>query len=293
MPQSTDSLLMVSPVGFAPDPETAADNAFQAAAEQDASAIDASAREEFSGVQAALVQAGVRLATFEGRPDLPDAVFPNNWFTAHEDGTLVLYPMKAASRRAERREDLVAWLTERYPQVIDLTAWEARDRFLEGTGSLVLDHQNRIAYAARSLRTDEQLVRNWCADFEYEPVLFDTAGPGGKPIYHTNVLLAIGTGFAIVCTEAILNPNPVMSALMSTGKEVIEITSAQMMAYCGNVLEVDAAQRAVVMSTTADAAFQPSQLEAIHRHAEPIVLSIPTIERYGGGGVRCMLAELF
>lgn len=291
--QSTGSVLMVSPEGFGPDPETAHDNAFQRPADPDSDSIEAAALAEFFGVQTALQAAGIRIQTFPGQVGLPDGVFPNNWFTAHEDGSLVLYPMRATSRRGERRSDIVRWLSERYPQVLDLTGWEERERYLEGTGSLVLDHENRIAYAARSGRTDEQLVRNWCGDFEYEPVLFDTMGPGGKPVYHTNVLLAVGTSFAILCSEVILNPGPVVSALLSTGKDVIEITRSQMESYCGNVLELQGRNPIAVMSKTAEAAFQSFQLDAIRSQAEVVSTEIPTIERYGGGGIRCMLAELF
>lgn len=294
MQQSTASVLMVSPVGFRPDEQTAEDNAFQGlAGEEELESIASLAKEEFAKVVGALEQAGVQVQVFEGRGDLPDAVFPNNWFSTHEDGSLVLYPMRAASRRPERRPEIVRWLLERYPGVLDMTNWEERERCLEGTGSMVLDRENRICFAARSHRTDEQLVRNWCADLEYEPILFDTEGPGGKPVYHTNVLLALGTSFAVVCSEVIMNPSPVLSALMSTDREIIEITRSQMSSYCGNVLELQGRARTVVMSSTAHSAFQASQLERLQAHAEVVAVDIRTIERYGGGGVRCMIAELF
>lgn len=288
------SILMVRPQSFGPDPETASDNAFQAqAAEEELEGIRAQALQEFDAVVATLHQNGIDVTVVEGRQDQPDDVFPNNWFSTFSDGTLVLYPMKALSRRLERRLDIVDGLLVRYPQLVDMSGWEDRELFLEGTGSLVLDHENRIAFAARSERTAEQLVRNWCADFEFDPILFDTFGPGGKPIYHTNVLLSIGTGYALVCTECIDQPSHVLSPLLTGGREVIEITRGHMMSYCGNVLELQGEAPILLMSSTAHRSFSESQLATIGRFAEPVVLDIPTIEKYGGGGIRCMIAELF
>jgi hypothetical protein len=233
MPAS--SVLMIQPKGFAPDHETASDNAFQHLDEGDPEETRDRARREFEAVVSALQGAGVAVNVIEGQPDLPDDVFPNNWFSTFSDGSLILYPMRALSRRLERRVEIIDWLLARYPQMVDLSGWESKDMFLEGTGSLVLDRENRIAFAGRSERTNEQMVHNWCADFEFEPMLFDTIGPGGKPIYHTNVLLSVGTGYAVVCSECIDQTSHVITALLTTGREVVEITRGQMMNFCGKV----------------------------------------------------------
>jgi len=288
------SVLLIRPKGFASDGQPAVDNSFQATdSDLTPMEIQSRAAAEFEVVASALRDNGVETTIFDGEITHPDDTFPNNWFSTFPDGTLVLYPMRALTRRLERREDIVEWLLDRYPQLVDMSGMEDRDLFLEGTGSLVLDRANQIAFAGRSQRTNEQLVRNWCADFEYEPILFDTAGPGGKPIYHTNVLLSIGTGFAVACTECIVQPAPVLSALLTGGKDVIEITWGQMMSFCANVLELEGRDKILMMSRTAHEAFSPSQLETIEKFARPVVVDIPTIEKYGGGGVRCMIAELY
>jgi len=286
------SVFTVRPRGFAPDNETVLDNAFQSNEGFD---DDAALRvvNEFDGVVEALTAAGVEIIVVDGHPDHPDDIFPNNWFSTFADGTLVVYPMKTISRRSERRADIIDWLLSRYPQLVDLSGWEDREMFLEGTGSIVLDHENRIAFAARSARTNETLFVNWCADFEFDPVLFDTSGPGGKPVYHTNVLLSIGRSFAVICTECIDSPAHVLSALMSTGREIIEITRGQLTSYCANILELQGNDPVIAMSSTAHAAFSEQQLLKINSLARPLVVDIPTIEKFGGGGVRCMLAELF
>lgn len=285
---------MISPRGFRPDQETAEDNAFQHSADAEpSSGFGESAQLEFMAVAAALRNKGADVIEFEGECEAPSSVFPNNWFSTFEDGTLVLYPMSTFARRLERRPDIVKWLEARYPQVVDLTSCEERGEFLEGTGSLVLDRQNQIAFAAKSNRTSEILVKNWCADFEYEAVLFDTVGPRGLPVYHTNVLMALGTGYAVVCTECIINPLPVISALFASGRELIEITRTQMTAFCGNILEMEGRSRFLLMSSSAQQAFTSTQLNSLQAHVEIVAVDVPTIERFGGGGVRCMIAELF
>lgn len=285
---------MVSPNGFKPDLETASDNAFQQAVDEDAEkGLERSARLEFDRVVSLLRTRGIEVTVFEGKAELPDSVFPNNWFSTEADGSLVLYPMSTIGRRLERRPEIVEWLEARYPQLTDLSPYEDRGQFLEGTGSLVLDHENRIAFAARSNRTSESLVANWCADFEYEPVVFKTFGPRGLPVYHTNVLLTIGTGYAVVCTECIENPVPVLSSLLATDRELIEITRTQMASFCGNALELESDGRFLIMSSAARSAFTSRQLKSLESYVRIESTDIPTIERFGGGGVRCMLAELF
>lgn len=288
------SVLLVKPVGFRPDPETALDNTFQAPLrEEDADAVQIRAFVEFDGVVSALQSHGVAVTTFDGSELDPDAVFPNNWFSTFADGSLVLYPMKAISRRGERRDEIVNWLLMHYPQLVDMTSMEERDMFLEGTGSLVLDRENQIAFAGISERTNEQLVKNWCGDFEYEPVIFETSGPSGAPIYHTNVLLSICSKFVVVCSDAIKAFPHVLSALLAGNREVIEITWTQMSSFCANVLELEGTEPILMMSRTAHDAFSQAQLEKIQSFVKPVVVDIPTIEKYGGGGIRCMIAELF
>lgn len=288
------AILMIRPQGFGPDSESALDNAFQTCdTEESPDDIRQRAIAEFDQVHQTLIDNGVHALVVEGHPDHPGDVFPNNWFSTFADGTMVVYPMKARSRRIERRQEVIDLLLARYPQLVDLSGWEDREMFLEGTGSLVLDHESQIAFAARSERTNETLVRNWCADFEYEPILFDTTGPGGKPVYHTNVMLSIGTGYAIVCTECIDQPAHVLSALLATDREVIEITRTQMMNFCANALELRGTERILIASKTAETSLSPSQLTTLQSLVKPVFVDIPTIEKYGGGGVRCMLAELF
>lgn len=293
--QSASAVLMVEPTAFAVDESTAVDNAFQPATESEApEGFLESAKNEFDSVVASLRTRGIRVESFPGIEDCPDGVFPNNWFSTHEEGTFVLYPMRSETRRAERRPDIIEWLQDRYPDLIDYTFFEARGEFLEGTGSLVLDRINRIAYAARSGRTSVNVVRAWCADLGYTPILFDTEGPGGKPVYHTNVLLSIGTTHAIVCSECIINPAPVLSALLASGRQIIEVTSSQMGSFCANALELSAASdRYVTLSDTAIRALRSDQHEVLKSCVDLLVVSLPTIELVGGGGIRCMLAELF
>lgn len=285
---------MISPTAFREDAECASDNAFQSSPLDEELDVAATATLEFDACRKMLEDVGVVVKVFEGSPSCPSAVFPNNWFSTHDDGTLVLYPMRALSRRMERRQEIIDWLLASYPSVLDLTSWEDRGLFLEGTGSLVLDRVNRIAFAAESPRTDAGLFRNWCADMEYEAVLFQTSGPGGLPIYHTNVVLSLGTKFAVLCTEAVLQPSHLISAILSTGREIIEITSSQMASFCANCLEIPSRgeKPLLALSQTAHSAFRHDQLEKLQGYVELLPADVPTLEKYGGGSVRCMLAEL-
>lgn len=291
-------VLMIEPVGFRANPETAGDNAFQAPVpEGEEAGVARRAREEFERLAAALRERGVEVEVHVPPDDAtPDAVFPNNWLTTH-DGTLVLYPMRAPSRRDERRPAIVEALRERYPEVVDLSAEEPAGRFLEGTGSLVIDEAGRIVYASVSGRTDPDLVAAWAERFGYEPLVFRARDRDGNEIYHTNVVMGVGTGWAVVCGEAIeseADRAEVLATLAETGHETFEVTREQMGDFCANVLELEGRQgrRFVVMSDRAHRSFSAEQLAILERHAEIVHVDLTTIETHGGGSARCMIAEL-
>jgi hypothetical protein len=290
---------MVDPLGFRSNPETVEDNAFQAVrAEPEPARVEAAARAEFLALRDALLSVGVQVDVHvPPNAATPDAVFPNNWFTTSPDGTLVLYPMRARNRRGERWPALVAWLGERYPTVVDLTEAETGGAFLEGTGSLVIDEPSRIVYASVSSRTDPRLVAEWANRFGYAPHIFRATGRDGREVYHTNVVMGLGDGWAVVCGEAIRSPverDRVQESLEKTGHDVVQITLDQMHDFCGNVLEIEnpKGERFLVMSERARGSFRPDQLAALSRHSEPLHVDLTTIETYGGGSARCMLAEL-
>jgi len=299
---------MVRPARFAFNPQTAASNAFQSATaadlepKSDAGAAQELALREFDGLTAKLIRAGVDVIAAEDTapPIKPDAVFPNNWVSFHHDGTVVLYPMLALNRRLERREDLVRQVTReggyRTSRTVDLSYREHQAKFLEGTGSLVLDRANRIAYACLSPRTDLDVLGEFAQQLDYDLVMFEAFDAAAKPVYHTNVLMAIGTRFAVVCADAITQPThraAVSEQLRATGHEVIEISMQQMAQFAGNVLELAPAPGNVIaMSTTAWRSLDPAQRRILEGHGSVVAADIPVIERLGGGGVRCMLAEI-
>jgi hypothetical protein len=303
-PQSAGAVLMVRPARFAFNPQTAASNAFQAPSQlqSDVSAAEESALREFDGLAGKLVHAGVAVIVAEDTPSpaKPDAVFPNNWVSFHRDGTVVLYPMLAANRRWERREEIIHQVTRdggfRVTQTVDLSYRENQGQFLEGTGSLVLDRAQRVAYAALSPRTDLDVLGEFAQQLDYDLVTFDAFDPGGKPVYHTNVLMAIGSRFAVLCGDAISDREhrrAVTEKLRATGHEVLEISMSQMIRFAGNILELAPASGTVIaMSTTAWDSFDPAQRRVLEGHGSVVAADIPVIEGLGGGGVRCMLAEI-
>ena len=297
---SARRVLMVDPLGFRSNPETALDNAFQVAPSgPDTAPVEEAARAEFEALKNALLTVGVQVEIHvPPNAATPDAVFPNNWFTTSSDGTLVLYPMRALSRRDERWPALVTWLGERYPTVIDLRATETRGAFLEGTGSLVIDEPSRIVYASVSSRTDPGLVVEWAKRFGYAPRIFRAADRDGREVYHTNVVMGLGDKWAVVCGEAIRAPEErarVIESLEKSTHDVVQITLDQMHDFCGNVLELENGngEKFVVMSERARRSFRPEQLAALSRHAAPLHVDLTTIETFGGGSARCMLAELY
>ena len=299
---------MVRPASFGYNPETAATNRFQRRPAETAGENAAIARSEFGGVAGALIGEGVRVCVVEdtAEPSKPDAVFPNNWVSFHEDGTVVLYPMQAQSRRRERRREIIEEAADRLgykvSRVLDLTSYEVHGRYLEGTGSLVLDHVERTAYACISPRTHPDVVKEWARELGYEPIIFAAADRAGVPLYHTNVLMCIGEKAAIVGTEAILTADRgrVIERLRATGRELIEIGYAEIERFAGNMLELgtwDEAlgdYRLLVMSETAKRALSAESLTRLSACTDEVLaVPVPTIERLGGGSVRCMLAEVF
>ena len=291
--QAPSTLVMVRPHRFAVNPLTADDNAFQT--DGIGEGVARAARDEVTAAVAALRAAGVTVLLFEDEGiATPDSVFPNNWFSTHPGGEIVLYPMRAPNRRGERRADVVEALREAYAvsEVIDLSPREDDGRFLEGTGSLVIDHAEGVAYAARSGRTDEGLVRDVCGRLGLEPVLFDAAGPDGAPIYHTNVMMSVGDGFALLDEACIADPSErrALRGRLAARGAVVTITPEQTARFAGNALAVTGTggQR-LALSRTAWGALRDDQRAALAEHAAPLVLSVPTIER-SGGSVRCMLA---
>jgi hypothetical protein len=303
-PQSAGAVLMVRPAHFAFNPETASSNAFQAAtlAVPAAGGAQDLALREFDGLATRLERAGVRVivAADTAFPIKPDAIFPNNWVSFHRDGTVALYPMLAPNRRWERREDVVRQVTldgpYRASRTIDLSHRETEGKFLEGTGSLVLDRAHRVAYAGLSPRTDLDVLGEFAQLLDYDLVTFDALDGAGQPIYHTNVLMAVGTGFAVLCTEVLSRPehrSAVMEQLRITGHEVLEISPSQMQQFAGNLLELaPASGKVIALSGSAWRCLLPAQRRVLERHGTVVTADIPVIERLGGGSVRCMLAEV-
>lgn len=307
-PQCADAVLMVRPAAFDYNDETAASNRMQRRTGLASGEAAARARMEFDRVADALRGEGIRVCVAEDTPEppKPDAVFPNNWVSFHADGTVVVYPLEAESRRRERRPEVIGQVIEqlgfRARRTLDLTAHENAGAFLEGTGSLVLDHVSRVAYACLSPRTSAEMLGAWCRQMRYEPVPFRAVDREGAPIYHTNVLMCIGSRVAIVGTEAIApeDRRTVLGRLASSGREIIEIGYDGVERFAANALELASWDEALgdcslwVMSATARGAFDSGEFARL-TGATDIVLTveIPTIEQLGGGGVRCMLAEVF
>ncbi|WP_022823392.1 citrulline utilization hydrolase CtlX [Hymenobacter norwichensis] len=301
--QATNTVFVVRPVRFGFNVETAESNHFQHHLPGlDAAAVQAQAFKEFDRLAATLRARGVRVLIFEDTPEpaKPDAVFPNNWLTLHPDGRVLLYPMCALNRRPERRPDILAALGQQFTikEVLDYSAHEQGNRFLEGTGSILFDHEHRVAYAALSPRTDAALFQEVAAQLSYRPVAFRAYDAQGQEIYHTNVMLCIGSGFAVVCLESITDAAEraaVVASFTVTGHEIVAISLAQVACFAGNLLALRTSDEKVVlaMSQSAFDALVEPQRQTLEKYAELLPLPIPTIETIGGGSVRCMLAEVF
>ena len=306
--QCAGAVLMVKPAAFGYNPETAATNQMQKLSEEVEPLANEHARAEFVTLVRALESEGIGVCVVEDTPApaKPDAVFPNNWVSFHEDGTLVLYPLQAPNRRPERRPEAVAIALERLGfrarRTLDLTHHESTGRFLEGTGSLVLDHVNRVAYAALSARTHPALVEEWAGAMGYEALTFETRDTSGKPLYHTNVLLCIGARLIVVGTQSIAPGDRarVLERLKASGREVIELRPSEVSRFAGNMLELATWDEALgdshvlVMSAGARAALSVDTFARLNACTDTtLAVPLPTIELLGGGGVRCMLAEVF
>ena len=306
MLQTTNHILMVRPTAFKMNAETAVNNYFQKEINATNANINAQAQEEFDAFVKILQQAGVNVLVVSDVPNSnnPDSVFPNNWVSFHQDGTVALYPMFAENRRGERREETLAFLESQgfiINEIVDYTAAEEAMLFLEGTGSLLLDRVNKIAYCALSPRADEDLVIEFCEDFEYTPILFtanQTVQGKRLPIYHTNVMMCLAETFAVICLECIddkKEQREIIKQLQNTNKEIITITEAQMHQFAGNMLQVKGAnnQLYLVMSQAAKQSLTNNQIEKIEAHCPILSSPLTTIETCGGGSARCMMAEVF
>ena len=304
--QATNTILMIRPVNFRMNEQTAVNNYFQESLNELQASINKKAQTEFDAFVQKLQQAGIHVVVVEDTltPDTPDSIFPNNWISFHDNGQVALYPMFADNRRLERREDVLERLEEEgfhIESVMDYTSAEEEEVFLEGTGSIVLDRVNRKAYCALSPRADEDLFIEFCEDFEYTPVVFHAYQKVEDKrllIYHTNVMMCVADKFAVICLDTIDDKKErksVISHLKEDGKEIIAITEAQMQQFAGNMLQVtDAAGKSyLVMSEAAFRALTPSQVNSIEKYAEIISSSLETIETCGGGSARCMMAEVF
>lgn len=307
MKQYTNTILMIEPVDFRYNEETAVNNYFQSQIEESQETIQQKALAEFQGMVSKLREHGVNVIVLKDTPEphTPDSIFPNNWISFHENKMVALYPMFAKNRRDERREeDVLELLGEKgfdVEEIMDYTSAEEDDIFLEGTGSIILDRVNRIAYAAISPRTDEGLFLEFCEDFEYTPIIFEanqTVNGERMPIYHTNVMMCVADQYAVICLDTIDNKSEkkaVVESLKATGKEIIAISEEQMHQFAGNMLQVGGMGEAkyLVMSQTAYNSLTPEQIQTIEQYNPIIAVDIHTIETLGGGSARCMMAEVF
>lgn len=307
MQQTTNTILMVRPASFRMNEQTAVNNYYQ----QELSGmlpatINVKAQQEFDAFVIKLTAVGVNVVVVNDtqKPDTPDALFPNNWISFHENGDVAIYPMFAENRRLEKREDVLALLEEKgfeIENVIDYSEAEKEGVFLEGTGSMILDRANRKAYCALSARADEELFIEFCEDFEYTPVIFtanQTVNSKREAIYHTNVMMCVAETFAVVCLDAIddkKEKKELIKQLKSDSKEIIAISEKQVVQFAGNMLQVKGGneERFLVMSTTAFNSLEKEQLQKIKKHNKIIHSSLETIETCGGGSARCMMAEVF
>ena len=306
MKQITNSIMMIKPVGFRYNEQTAVNNYYQQVLDDLTSdKIQENALNEFNSLVEKLQSVGVNVIVIEDdkATDTPDSIFPNNWVSFHNDGIVGLYPMCAENRRDERREDIFDILVDEYgfeiDEIKDFTEFEEHDKFLEGTGSMVLDRENKICYAAISIRTDEIAVMQFCEEFGYRPVCFtanqDIEGER-MAIYHTNVMMCVADKFTVICLNTIddvLERENIVENLKESGKEIIEITEEQNHRFAGNMLQVMGDKPYLIMSSSAYESLTEKQIKAIEKHCPIIDSSLDTIESCGGGSARCMMAEIF
>ena len=302
--QNTDTVLMIEPIAFGYNAETAENNYFQV--EQKSEDVQEKALEEFNNLVEKLRNKGVQVITIKDTldPHTPDSIFPNNWVSFDKEGKVVLYPMFAANRRVERRQDILESLKEQGFSISEVDDWsksESDNLFLEGTGSMIFDHDNKIAYGSVSLRLDENLFLSFCEKYGYKPVVFhsyQTVGEERLPIYHTNVMMSVAQQYVIICLKCIddiVERNKVIESIINSRKEIIEISEEQMQHFAGNMLQVKntSGEQFLVMSQTAYESLTEQQIERIKKYNEIIYSDLNTIEVNGGGSARCMLAEIF
>jgi len=301
--QSSGTIMMIRPASFGFNTETASNNVFQSReGELSPQEVIQRSQEEYDRLVMKLRAAGVKIISIADTADPPktDAVFCNNWISTHADGRVRLYPMYSENRRLERRSDIISRLALEYEVRLDdqLLSYEAQERYLESTGSMIIDRPNKIIYACLSIRTELDLLEALGEQLGYEVVAFDAIDENGVPYYHTNVIMALGTHKAIICTTCIVNPEQrerVINKLTSTGKIIVDISREQVLRYAGNMLEVkgDGEKPIMVMSQSALECLSESQLHIIKNHNKIVSCGIPTIEKLGGGSVRCMMTEIY
>ncbi|MCF1191459.1 arginine deiminase-related protein [Mangrovimonas sp. AS39] len=307
MQQTTNTILMVRPINFRMNEQTAVNNYYQKVLDNlMPQTVNAKAQQEFDTYVDKLRAKGIQVIVAQDSSefDTPDSIFPNNWVSFHQSGNIALYPMFAENRRLERREDILEQIENdgfHIDQVFDYTSAEEEDIFLEGTGSIVLDRKHQKAYCALSPRADEDLFIEFCEDFEYTPIIFhahQTVNNERKLIYHTNVMMCVAETFAVICLDCIDDKKErkaVANSLKEDGLELISISEEQVNNFAGNMLQVSGAdnQKYLVMSQAAYNSLRPEQVKAIEKHCEIITSSLDTIEACGGGSARCMMAEVF
>ncbi|MGB0981752.1 MAG: citrulline utilization hydrolase CtlX [Winogradskyella sp.] len=306
MQQTTDTILMIRPVNFRMNEQTAINNYFQETVDLKNAEINAKAQQEFDAFVEKLQAVGITVIVEHDDKllDTPDSVFPNNWVSFHGNGDIAKYPMFAENRRKERRDEVFIRLESegfKIENIIDYTSAELDGVFLEGTGSILLDRANRKAYCALSPRADEDLFIEFCEDFEYSPIIFtanQTVNDKRLAIYHTNVMMCLAETFVVICLDTIDDKKErknIVKHLKQDGKEIISITEAQMHQFAGNMLQLRGAnnQRYLIMSKTAYTSLTPTQIAAIENHCPIIYSALNTIETCGGGSARCMMAEVF
>lgn len=299
---TTSHLLLVRPAAFGYNPETASTNVFQKTPSDFSPEIHQKALYEFENMVKLLQESDVNLLIAEDTPTpyKPDAMFPNNWITTHQDGTIVLYPLYAPNRRPERREEIIQMLKNRYKvrNVINLSHYENRNKFLEGTGSLVLDHHNKIAYASLSPRTHAEVIDRFCSLMGYKNLNFQALDEFGQPIYHTNVVMTIGEKFVIICFEAIkdeIDQEDLLNSFRKTQKEIIKISYEQMKNFVANSIEItnNKGEHFLVLSQRAYNSLAESQKKRLENYVKFLPCPLNTIETYAGGSARCMIVEIF
>ena len=298
--QTSGRVLMVRPCSFGFNAQTATNNAFQRRGFE--SGAQEAALREFDSFVALLRSHGVVVDVIEDTPEphTPDSIFPNNWFSTHSDGTMVLYPMCAPNRRLERKQAVMDHLIGTFDirNIYDLTPFESKGKFLEGTGSMVIDREAGIVYACRAPRTDEDVLKEFCKLFEWDYFLFDAIDAAGKAIYHTNVMMCVADQFVVICLDCIDDETErvkVVNAIVNSGKEIIEISESQMQRFAGNMLQLQnpEGKKFLVMSLSAYQSLTPEQISNLEKYSEIIYSDLETIETNGGGSARCMLAEVF